>query len=81
LICSVQTSLLLGLLLCAVLVLQGGTDGEEEEEESKSGIGALPYLAGAAPLLKEVPVGKLVKGSLKGTGKALSGLRSAILYF
>ena len=56
---------------------KGGTDGEEEEEESKSGIGSLPYLAGAAPLLKEVPVGKLLKGSLKGTGKALSGLRSA----
>jgi hypothetical protein len=54
----------------------GGTEGEEEEE-SKSGIGSLPYLVGAAPLLKEVPVGKLLKGSLKGTGKALSGLRSA----
>jgi hypothetical protein len=55
---------------------KGGTDGEEEEEGS-TGIGSLPYLAGAAPLLKEVPVGKLLKGSLKGTGKALSGLRSA----
>jgi hypothetical protein len=55
---------------------RGYVEGEEEEE-SKSGIGALPYLAGAAPLLKEVPVSKIVKGSLKGTGKALSGLRSA----
>ena len=55
---------------------EGGTDGEEEEESS-TGIGSLPYFAGAAPLLKEVPVGKIAKGALKGSGRALSGLRSA----
>jgi len=55
---------------------KGGTEGEEEEESS-TGIGALPYLAGTAPLLKEVPVGKIAKSALRGSGKALSGIRSA----
>jgi len=55
---------------------KGGTEGEEEEESS-TGIGALPYFVGTAPLLKEVPVGKIAKSALRGSGKALSGIRSA----
>ena len=61
---------------------KGAVEGEEGEEgEDSPGIGALPYatplLASTAPLIKEVPVGKLAKGALKGTGAVARNVGTA----